>query len=91
MTVTCFTIPLKERLRVLREYPTTPSLGDNAGIETLLRTAREKGKGSSDDPFRHETLEGGRGGKGEGEKKDSEKAKDSSHDEKRSDVEVKCV
>jgi protein-tyrosine phosphatase len=79
-----------ERLRVLKEYPTTPSLGDNAAIERLLRVGREKEKGSSDGPFttvRHGTLEGGRGGKDEEE----EKAKDSSHDKKRSDLEVKCV
>ena len=87
----CLTrLSLKERLRVLKEYPTTPSLGDNAAIERLLRVGREKEKGSSDGPFttvRHGTLEGGRGGKDEEE----EKAKDSSHDKKRSDLEVKCV
>ena len=36
---------------MLADYPSTPSLGDNRAIADLVKTAREKGRGASDDPF----------------------------------------
>lgn len=58
---------VQERLRVLRDYPTTLSLGDNAAIEKLLQTAKEKGKGAANDPFKVEIFTGSRGRKEEQE------------------------
>ena len=36
---------------MLRDYPTTPALEDDTAIAQLVAIAREKGRGSSDDPY----------------------------------------
>ena len=41
----------QERKRVLAHYPATPSLQDNEAIAVLIKTARDKGRGPSDDPY----------------------------------------
>lgn len=59
---------VQERLRVLREYPATPSLGDSEEIEKLLKTAKEKGKVLAKDgpsSLRHDVSTGIRGREGE--------------------------
>ena len=44
-------LSLQERERVLRSYPATPSLEDDAAIAQLVKSAKEKGRGAGDDPY----------------------------------------
>ena len=54
---------------MLRDYPSTPALEDDAAIAQLVAVAREKGRGSSDDPYsamKPSSFTGGGGGAGGG-------------------------